>query len=68
MTAAAPTLPRRWHRFSLSERILRSCFYHLAVVAVIWSIETIEIIPEFLQDAPAQTADLFARMWPIDWS
>ena len=68
MTAAAPALPRRWRRFSLSERILRSCFYLLAVLAVIWSIETIEIIPEFLQDAPAQTADLFARMWPIDWS
>jgi phosphonate ABC transporter permease subunit PhnE len=68
MTAAAQALPRRWRRFSLSERILRSCFYLCAVLAVIWSIETIEIIPEFLQDAPAQTADLFARMWPIDWS
>jgi phosphonate ABC transporter permease subunit PhnE len=68
MTAAAQVLPRRWRRFSLSERILRSCFYLLAVLAIIWSIETIEIIPEFLHDAPAQTADLFARMWPIDWS
>jgi len=68
MTAAAPAVPRRWRRFSLSERILRSCFYLLAVLAVLWSIETIEIIPEFLQDAPEQTADLFARMWPIDWS
>src|SRR5712691_11657739 len=64
----AVSAPRRWRRFSLSERILRSCFYLLAVLAVLWSIETIEIIPEFLQDAPAQTADLFARMWPIDWS
>jgi phosphonate ABC transporter permease subunit PhnE len=68
MTAAAPALPRRWRRFSLSERILRSCFYLLVVLAIVWSIETIEIIPEFLHDAPAQTADLFARMWPIDWS
>jgi len=68
MTAAATAMPRRWRRFSLSERILRSCFYLLAVAAVIWSIETIEIIPEFLYDAPTQTADLFARMWPIDWS
>src|SRR5712692_2180693 len=64
----AVSAPRRWRRFSLSERILRSCFYLLAVLAVLWSIETIEIIPEFLQDAPAQTVDLFARMWPIDWS
>jgi phosphonate ABC transporter permease subunit PhnE len=68
VTAAAQTLPRRWQRFSLAERLLRSAFYLLAVLAVIWSIETIEIIPEFLYDAPAQTVDLFARMWPIDWS
>ena len=33
-----------------------------------WSLRTIEIIPEFLYDAPEQTADLFARMWPIDWA
>jgi phosphonate transport system permease protein len=26
------------------------------------------VIPEFLYDAPEQTADLFRRMWPIDWS
>jgi ABC-type phosphate/phosphonate transport system permease subunit len=24
--------------------------------------------PEFLYDAPQQTVDLFARMWPIDWA
>ena len=37
-------------------------------MAVVWSLRTIEIIPEFLYDAPQQTADLFARMWPIDWA
>ena len=40
----------------------------IAVIAIVWSIEAIEIIPEFLYDAPQQTADLFARMWPIDWA
>jgi len=60
--------PRIWRRFTLTERILRSSFYLLALIAVVWAIQTIEIIPEFLYDAPAQTADLFARMWPIDWS
>jgi phosphonate ABC transporter permease subunit PhnE len=59
---------RRWQRFSPAERLLRSGFYLLAVIAVVWSLRTIEIIPEFLYDAPQQTADLFARMWPIDWS
>jgi phosphonate ABC transporter permease subunit PhnE len=60
--------PRRWQRFTLSERLLRSAFYLLALMAVVWSLRTIEIIPEFLHDAPQQTADLFVRMWPIDWS
>ena len=59
---------RRWRRFSPGERISRSIFYVIALVAIGWSLKTIEIIPEFLYDAPQQTADLFLRMWPIDWS
>jgi phosphonate ABC transporter permease subunit PhnE len=72
MTAAGalPMGPglRRWRRFSTRERILRSAFYLAALIAIAWSVQTIEIIPEFLYDAPQQTADLFVRMWPIDWS
>ena len=64
----AAAKPRQWQRFSLPERIMRSGFYLLVVIAVIWSLRTIEVIPEFLYDAPQQTADLFRRMWPIDWS
>jgi phosphonate ABC transporter permease subunit PhnE len=60
--------PRQWQRFSLPERLMRSAFYLLVVIAVIWSLRSIEIIPEFLYDAPQQTVDLFVRMWPIDWS
>ncbi len=60
--------PRIWQRFSLRERIARSAFYLLALLAVVWSLRSIEIIPEFLYDAPQQTGDLFARMWPIDWA
>jgi phosphonate ABC transporter permease subunit PhnE len=59
---------RRWQRFSLGARILRSGFYLAALIAFVWSLQTIEIIPEFLYDAPQQTADQFVRMWPIDWS
>jgi phosphonate ABC transporter permease subunit PhnE len=66
--AGATTTPRTWQRFSPAERALRSAFYVLALIAVVWSLQTIEIIPEFLYDAPQQTADLFARMWPIDWA
>ena len=59
---------RRWERFTPAQRIGRAATYVLAAVAVVWSLRTIEVIPEFLYDAPEQTADLFRRMWPIDWS
>jgi len=45
---------------------MRSAFYIVVLIAIVWSLQTIEIIPEFLYDAPQQTADLFLRMWPID--
>jgi phosphonate ABC transporter permease subunit PhnE len=58
---------RRWRRFSPAERVMRAVFYVAVLLAIVWSLRTIEIIPEFLYDAPQQTVDLFARMWPIDW-
>ena len=64
----APSPVRHWERFTLTQRLLRTAFYLVALIAVLWSLRTIEIIPEFLYDAPKQTADLFSRMWPIDWS
>ena len=68
--SAAPLSPveREWRRFTPSERIARATIYILTAIAVVWSIKTIEIIPEFLYDAPAQTLDLFSRMWPFDWA
>lgn len=60
-------LQREWSRFTPFERFGRYVVYLLTVAAVVWSARSIEIIPEFLADAPAQTADLFKRMWPIDW-
>jgi phosphonate ABC transporter permease subunit PhnE len=62
-----PAPLRRWQRFSPLERTMRWAFYLLALIALVWSVQTIEIFPEFLYDAPQQTIDLFARMWPIDW-
>lgn len=59
---------RRWRRFSLRQRLARYAAFLIAAAAFAWSVQTIEVIPEFLADAPAQTVDLFARMWPIDWS
>ena len=68
MSATVDTAPlRQWQRFSPAERAMRSAFYLIAIIAIVWSLRSIEIIPEFLYDAPQQTADLFARMWPVDW-
>lgn len=66
MTTAAQS--RTWTRFPLSVRLGRYAVYLLSVAAVVWSARNIEIIPEFLADAPAQTMDLFRRMWPFDWA
>jgi phosphonate ABC transporter permease subunit PhnE len=59
---------RHWHRFTRGERVMRSAFYVVVLIAIVWSLQSVEIIPEFLYDAPQQTGDLFARMWPIDWA
>jgi phosphonate ABC transporter permease subunit PhnE len=66
--AQAPAAPRQWQRFTPLQRLARSTFYVAVLIAIVWALRSIEIIPEFLYDAPQQTVDLFARMWPIDWS
>ena len=58
---------KRWRRFTRAESAARTAFYAISVAALLWSLKRIEIIPEFLYDAPEQTADLFKRMWPFDW-
>jgi len=58
---------RRWQRFTPQERLLRFTFYLVAVAAFVVSVQTVDVIPEFLYDAPEQVVDLFARMWPMDW-
>jgi phosphonate transport system permease protein len=65
--AGSPGPARRWVRFSPLVRLGRFAVYLASVAAVMWSLRTIEVIPEFLIDAPEQTADLFRRMWPFDW-
>ena len=68
VTHSADEPSYRWQRFTPVERAMRSGLYLAALIAIVWSLRSIEIIPEFLYDAPQQTADLFARMWPIDWA
>ena len=59
-------LDREWQRFTPLKRLSRFAFYLFAVAALVVSLRTIDVIPEFLYDAPEQMADLFKRMWPLD--
>jgi phosphonate transport system permease protein len=68
VSAAVGTgIARVWQRFTPAERMARYAVYVASAMAIVWSLRTIEVIPEFLYDAPAQSADLFQRMWPFDW-
>ena len=57
-----------WQRFTFGERLARFAIYLTIVAAIVASARTIEIIPEFLYDAPTQVHDLLRRMWPIAWT
>ncbi len=64
MTEAAHQ--KLWRRFTPAQRVARFGVYLVIVAAIVASVQTVEVIPEFLADAPEQVADLFARMWPVD--
>lgn len=63
-TAAHP----KWQRFTVAERTARYMVYLVVLAAFFASLRTVEIIPEFLYDAPEQLADMFTRMWPMDFA
>ena len=54
-----------WQRFTPAQRLARFAVYLVLVAAVVVSADHVEIIPEFLYDAPEQMKDLLVRMWPI---
>jgi len=59
---------REWRRFTPAERFARFTVYFTIVAAIVLSVRTVEVIPEFIADAPEQIADLFRRMWPPDFA
>ena len=59
---------REWRRFTPAQRLGRFALYFGIVAACVVSLRTVQIIPEFLYDAPEQVADLLKRMWPIEWA
>ncbi len=56
----------QWTRFSRSERYARYAIFLGAGIMLAWACRTVQVVPEFLADAPGQMADLFQRMWPVD--
>src|SRR5260221_1354444 len=60
-------IEREWQRFTPLERLGRFTVYLGVVAAIVASLQTVEVIPEFLYDAPEQIGDMLARMWPIAW-
>jgi phosphonate transport system permease protein len=59
---------RNWQRFTPAQRMARFAVYLAAAAALGLSMRTVQIVPEFLYDAPTQMADMFTRMWPPDTS
>ena len=60
--------PVTWQRFTPAQRLLRYGVWLVIVAAVVQSVRSVQVIPEFLADAPEQMGDMLARMWPIDWA
>src|SRR3954463_4303654 len=65
MTGSAALDVRTWRRFTPAQRLARFAVYLGMVTAIVVSIQTVEVIPEFLLDAPEQMTDLLKRMWPV---
>ena len=65
--SAAPGagVQREWRRFTPAQRLARFAVYLALMTAIVVSAQTVEVIPEFLLDAPEQMADLLQRMWPV---
>ncbi|QAA94162.1 phosphonate ABC transporter, permease protein PhnE [Pollutimonas thiosulfatoxidans] len=66
-TQTAGPAPRQWLRYTAGQRLLRFALYLIFVLAIVQSLRSIDVIPEFLYDAPTQMADLLHRMWPVSW-
>ncbi|MBF5007764.1 phosphonate ABC transporter, permease protein PhnE [Diaphorobacter sp. NR2-3-3-1] len=63
-----PAAPVKWQHHSFGQRLLRYLLWIFCIWAIVQSVRYIEVIPEFLYDAPEQMADMLGRMWPVDWA
>lgn len=65
--AGGGVLERTWQRHTLGQRLARLLVWLAIVAAIVQSIRTVEVIPEFLLDAHVQIQDMLQRMWPVAW-
>lgn len=63
---SVPDIPPKYQRFTPLQRAARYLVYLIMLASLIASVRTVEVIPEFLYDAPTQMMDMFERMWPLD--
>ncbi|WP_263771006.1 phosphonate ABC transporter, permease protein PhnE [Propionivibrio soli] len=68
MSNAMATVPasRTWQRHTVGQKLARTALWLLIAVAVALSVQSINVIWEFLWDAPEQMMDMGRRMWPPD--
>ncbi len=59
---------RQWDRVSPAERWSRYALLLGSAILVAVCMRNVDVIPEFLWDAPTQVADLLSRMWPVDFN
>jgi phosphonate transport system permease protein len=64
LSNAAPVKKSIWRRYTFAQRAARFMIWFVIVAAIVAAGRTVEVIPEFLVDAPEQLADLLTRMWP----
>ena len=65
-TPVDTALQRVWQRHTLREKLARTALWLAIGLAVLASMNSINVIWEFLWDAPEQMLDMGRRMWPLD--
>ncbi len=63
--ALAP-MSKVWQRHTLRQKMARTALWLVIAIAVMLSLRSINVIWEFLWDAPEQMMDMGRRMWPPD--
>ncbi|MFC0036387.1 phosphonate ABC transporter, permease protein PhnE [Cardiobacterium valvarum] len=59
---------RLWQRHTLGQKLARTAFWLGIGIAVLLSLRNINVIWEFLWDAPEQMLDMVRRMFPPDYA